>query len=216
MHLYLPVNTAPPYQTVVYWPGWDTFWLDAIDEYFVKKMDFIVKSGRAVAFPVYKGTFGAGRMGRFNTPTYRDNTIDTVKDLQRAIDYLASRDDIDSDALAFFGYSWGGVTGPIALAQERRLALGVIYIGMLPPLWKTPEVDPIHALPRIDVPMLMLSGEFDVMVPVENARRYFDLIGTDEKNKRHVVTLGGHFVPRVVLIRETLDFMDEHFGVPSR
>jgi len=216
MHLYLPVNTAPPYQTVVYWPGWDTFWLDAIDEYFVKKMDFIVKSGRAVAFPVYKGTFGAGRMGRFNTPTYRDNTIDTVKDLQRAIDYLASRDDIDSDALAFFGYSWGGVTGPIALAQERRLALGVIYIGMLPPLWKTPEVDPIHALPRIDVPMLMLSGEFDVMVPVENARRYFDLIGTDGKNKRHVVTLGGHFVPRVVLIRETLDFMDEHFGVPSR
>lgn len=215
MHLYLPVGMAPPYQTVVYWPGWDTFWLGSIDEYFVKKMDFIVKSGRAVAFPVYKGTFSRGQMGRFNTATYRDNTIDTVKELRRAIDYLASRDDIDSDALAFFGYSWGGVTGPTALAQERRLAIGVIYIGMLPPLWKTPEVDPIHALPRIDVPMLMLSGEFDAMVPVENARRYFDLIGTDEKNKRHVVTLGGHFVPRVVLIRETLDFMDEHFGVPS-
>ncbi len=215
MHLYLPVGTAPPYQTVVYWPGWDTFWLGSIDEYFVKKMDFIVKSGRAVAFPVYKGTFSKGQMGRFNTATYRDNTIDTVKELRRAIDYLASRDDIDSDALAFFGYSWGGVTGPTALAQERRLAIGVIYIGMLPSLWKTPEVDPIHALPRIDVPMLMLSGEFDAMVPVENARRYFDLIGTDRKNKRHVVTLGGHFVPRVVLIRETLDFMDEHFGVPS-
>ena len=215
MHLYLPVGMAPPYQTVVYWPGWDTFWLGSIDEYFVKKMDFIVKSGRAVAFPVYKGTFSRGQMGRFNTATYRDNTIDTVKELRRAIDYLASRDDIDSDALAFFGYSWGGVTGPTALAQERRLAIGVIYIGMLPPLWKTPEVDPIHALPRIDVPMLMLSGEFDAMVPIENARRYFDLIGTDEKNKRHVVTLGGHFVPRVVLIRETLDFMDEHFGVPS-
>ena len=132
MHLYLPVGTAPPYQTVVYWPGWDTFWLGSIDEYFVKKMDFIVKSGRAVAFPVYKGTFSKGQMGRFNTATYRDNTIDTVKELRRAIDYLASRDDIDSDALAFFGYSWGGVTGPTALAQEKRPAIGVIYIGMLP------------------------------------------------------------------------------------
>jgi formylglycine-generating enzyme required for sulfatase activity len=57
MHLYLPTASAPPYETVVYWPGWDTFWLDDIDEYFAKQADFIVKSGRAVAFPVYRGTF---------------------------------------------------------------------------------------------------------------------------------------------------------------
>lgn len=49
--------SSPPYQTVVYWPGWDTFGLADADEYFAKQLDFVVKSGRAVAFPIYKGIF---------------------------------------------------------------------------------------------------------------------------------------------------------------
>jgi class 3 adenylate cyclase/dienelactone hydrolase len=215
--LYLPTNGAGPYQTVVYWPGWDTFFLDDADEYFTKQLDFVLKSGRAVAFPIYKGTFER-RVGNsrtrpdFDTAAYRDNAIETVKDLRRTLDYLDTRGEIDRNSIAFFGYSWGGVNGPLALAQEPRLKVAVIDIGILPPMAKTPEVDPVNALPRVRVPVLMLSGEFDPLVPVETARRYFDLIGTSASDKRHVVVVGGHFVPRDLLIRETLDWLDKYQG----
>jgi dienelactone hydrolase len=221
LHLYLPTNASPPYQTVVYWPGWDTFALDDIDEYFAKQVDFIVKRGRALAFPVYRGTFErqvGNRRARpaFNTAEYRDNAIETVKELRRTIDYLETRPDIDARALAFFGYSWGGVNGPIALAHEPRLRTAIIDIGLLPPMSATPEVDPSNVLPRVRQPTLMLSGEFDHIVPVENARRYFELIGAPAADKRHVIAIGGHFIPRDLLIRETLDWLDKHLGPVSR
>ena len=219
LYLYLPTNVAPPYQPIIYWPGWDTFRLDDIDQYFAKQVDFILKSGRAVAFPIYSGTFER-RVGNvrerpdFDTAAYRDNTIETVKDLRRTIDYLESRRDVSLQALSYFGYSWGGVNGPTVLAQEPRIRSAVINIGLLPPMASTPEVDPVNALPRVRVPTLMFSGEFDGLVPIENARRYFDLIGVPDNDKKHVVAIGGHFIPRDLLIRETLDWFDRHLGAP--
>jgi dipeptidyl aminopeptidase/acylaminoacyl peptidase len=62
----------------------------------------------------------------------------------------------------------------------------------------------------------MFSGEFDPMVPSDNARRFFELIGTDSTRKRHVVAIGGHFIPRQIVIRETLDWLDRHLGPVSR
>lgn len=217
LHLYLPVRGRPPYQTVVYWPGWDTFSLDDADEYFAKQVDFILKSGRAVAFPIYRGIFERRvgddrRRPAFGTAEYRDNTIYTVKDLRRTVDYLETRADLNAAAIGFFGYSWGGVNGPVALAQEPRLRVAVIQIGLLPPMTATPEVDPVNALPRVRVPTLMFSGEFDAMVPMENANRYFSLIGTSPAQKRHVIAIGGHFIPRALVIRESLDWLDKYLG----
>ena len=217
LHLYLPTHARPPFQVVVYWPGWDTFALDDADEYFAKQIDFIVKSGRAVAFPIYRGIFERKnpkerRRAEFGTAAYRDNTIYTVKDLRRTVDYLETRPDIKRGAYAFFGYSWGGVNGPTALAQEPRIRVGVIDIGLLPPMSATPEVDPVNALPRVRIPTLMFSGEFDPMVPRDNSDRYFALLGTAPDRKRHVIAIGGHFIPRDLLIRETLDWLDQHLG----
>ena len=220
LYLYVPTTGAAPYQTVVYWPGWDTFALNDIDEYFAKQVDFIVKSGRAVAFPIYKGIFerrigSVHRRPEFNTAAYRDNAIETVKDLRRTIDYLETRADIDRQSIAFFGYSWGGVNGPSAMAQEPRIRTGVIDIGFLPPMTTTPEVDPVNALPRVHQPTLMLSGQFDAMIPMANAQRYFALIGAPPAQKKHVIAIGGHFIPRELLIREVLDWFDAHLG-PAR
>ena len=221
LHLYVPRHVRPPYQTVVYWPGWDTFALDDVDEYFAKQLDFAVKSGRAVAFPIYRGTFGrtvgtVRAKPRFGSAEYRDNTIYTVKDLRRTIDYLETRSDIAHDAIAYFGYSWGGVNGPVALAQEPRMRAAVIQIGLLPPMTATPEVDPVNSLPRVRVPTLLFSGEFDPMVPRGNAERYFALLGTPPSQKRHVIAIGGHFIPRPLVIRETLEWLDRHLGPVPR
>jgi pimeloyl-ACP methyl ester carboxylesterase len=78
-----------------------------------------------------------------------------------------------------------------------------------------PEVDPVNALPRIDIPVLMFSGEFASVVPIESAKRYFDLLGTPDVDKRHELAPGGHCVPRDLLIRETLDWRDARLAVPQ-
>ena len=66
LHLYLPTTGSPPYQTVLYWPGWDTFALDDVDQYFAKQLDFIVKSGRAAGVSDLQGHLRAA--GRQRAP----------------------------------------------------------------------------------------------------------------------------------------------------
>ena len=40
--------------------------------------------------------------------TNRDLKIQIGKDLRRTLDFLATREDIDSDRVAYYGMSWGG------------------------------------------------------------------------------------------------------------
>jgi predicted esterase len=222
LYLYLPADRSPPFQTVLYWPTSIAYLVGSIDDY-APDFDFIVKSGRALAFPVYAGTFERRNdrgppFAPVGQVAYRDNVIEGVNDLRRSIDYLETRSDIDARALAYFGYSQGAVNAPIALAQEPRLRAGIAYVGFVPVpppgITMEPSANPLHALPRVDVPLLLLSGEFDSTASLENARRYYELIGTAEPNKRHVITPGGHFVPRDVLIRESLDWLDGYLGPP--
>ena len=70
------------------------------------------KSGRALMYPLYKGTFERRDGAQVRTwpsrpPYYRDHMIAWSKDLGRSIDYLETRRDIDSVSLAYYGFSWG-------------------------------------------------------------------------------------------------------------
>ena len=57
-HLLLPKNAAPPFQTVVYFPGGFAFSDDKLDlASFEESRGFFLKSGRALIFPIYKGTY---------------------------------------------------------------------------------------------------------------------------------------------------------------
>jgi dienelactone hydrolase len=217
LHLYLPTTGRAPFQTVVYWSGWDTFRLDDIGRYFARQIDFIVKSGRAVAFPALRGTFerrvnNVRAMPAFNTVAWRNNTIDSIKDIRRTIDYLETRRDIDAGSLAFFGYSWGGLNGPITLAQEDRFKTAIISVPVMRSMPAIPDVEPLNSLPRIQVPTLVLSGEFDGLAGRDLAITYFDLIGLPADQKKHVIALSDHFIPRDLLIRESLDWLDRYLG----
>jgi dienelactone hydrolase len=219
LYLYLPRNGVPPYQTVIYWPGGNAIASRNFDDHPVH-LDYVLKSGRAVAFPIYDGTFERGE-GVINpnasSLALRDARIRNVKDLRRSLDYLETRADIDRETFAYFGYSWGAAMAPVALAQEPRIHVAVLHVGYVPdqpPYNVHPEVDPVNALPRVRVPVLLLNGEYDTVIPPGGDRRAFELLGTPEPDKRHVVTPSGHFVPRETLIRETLDWLDTHLGVP--
>ena len=68
VYVYLPKSAAPPYQTVVYFPGGDAPLLRSSRELKLTNVDFLIRSGRALVFPVYKGTYERGSARRAPTP----------------------------------------------------------------------------------------------------------------------------------------------------
>ncbi len=220
-HLFLPRTSRPPYQTVVFFPGgWarDRLSSEAIEQDidFVSYLDFVIKSGRVAVYPVYDGTFerGGGRRSRELAPTqFRDWTLRYIKDLRRTIDYLETREELDREKLAFYGYSWGARIGSIAGAVEDRLRLLVLAHGGLPSAPRPPEVDEFNFLPRVRVPVLMVSGRYDHIYPVDPSQQpFFDLLGTAASDKMRLVFESGHSSPRNELIRAVLGWLDRYLG----
>ncbi len=221
-YLFLPKRGRPPYQTIVYFPGAialhtrssrGSLELDAID--------FILKSGRAVMYPVYQSTYergdGLDSWYANETNSYREHVIEWAKDFRRSIDYLETRADIDKQRLAYYGRSWGGFLGALLPALEPRIRTSVLYVAGLELQRGQPEVEPINFLPRIRIPVLMLNGRYDHFFPVETSQLpMFRLLGTPPERKRHVIYDGGHFVPRTLLISEVLDWLDRYLGPVAR
>jgi dienelactone hydrolase len=220
LYLYLPRTGSPPFQTVLYWPGAAALVLPSIDRYPPVNFDFLLKNGRAVVFPVLKGTFerdgGKGFLATDGSAASRDSVIEWVNDLRRSIDYLETRADIDANALSFYGHSWGGVFGPIPLAVEPRMRVAVLYGASLFPPQRMPAAEPATFLPRVRVPVLMLNGELDNFSPREGVAPFLKLLGTADVDKKSRIAPGGHFVPRPVLIQETLDWLDKYLGKVRR
>lgn len=55
--------------------------------------------------------------------------VQLIVDLQRAVDLLLARPDVDSTRLAFVGISYGGAMGALLAGVERRLKTYVIMVG---------------------------------------------------------------------------------------
>jgi dienelactone hydrolase len=226
--LYLPRGYDPPYQTIVYWSGSGILQARSFDEEFLPMLDFVMRSGRAVATPMFAGTYGRPRPGAdratIGTPdpppssrAYRDLMIQRVKDLRTTLDYLETRGDMRTDTLGYYGFSWGGTWASVALAVEPRFTAAVLNVGGLPLGLRQSEVDAINFVTRVTVPTLMINGEHDIVFPLETSSRpMFELLGTPPEHKRHIVTPASHFVPLDELIRQTLDWFDTYLGVPTR
>jgi serine/threonine protein kinase/dienelactone hydrolase len=211
--LYLPRNVSPPYQTVVHFPGAEAQAFHTFSDMDLFCVDFLMKGGRAVMFPLYKGTYE-----RNTHPTgqgaseFRDETIQRSKDMRRSLDYLETRPDIDHNRLAFYGFSWGGSEGPISLALESRFKTAVLADGGCN-TGSPSEVDPINFAPHIKIPVLMINGRYDPMRPLEGCQQpFFRLLGTPSADKRHVLLESGHGLPYTPWFKETLDWLDRYLG----
>jgi formylglycine-generating enzyme required for sulfatase activity/dienelactone hydrolase len=214
-YLFLPKNSKPPYQTVIYFPGSGALDLLSSDTLQLNVVDFIIKNGRAVIYPVYKGTYE--RKYELSATSnsdlvYREHVIQWYKDLARSIDYLESRDDIDTSKLAYYGYSWGGRMGPLMTVMENRIKVSILYVAGFGGRC-LPEVDPFNYVHRVKIPTLMLNGKYDATFPYETSQKpLFELLGTSPENKRIFIYESGHFVPKDDLIKETLNWLDKYFG----
>ena len=217
-YLFLPKGAARPLQVVFMWPGDNGLQLASSDTSGTLRMfDFIVKSGRAVLFPVFKGMYerrdGLEATVPNETAAYRDRVVAWVKEARRSVDYLETRPDIDIDKLAYFGVSWGGRLSGIALAADKRFKTAVLYVAGFRFPRSMPEVDPFNFVCRVKIPVLMLNGRYDHYFPVETAQKpMFMMLGTPDVDKKWIVYDGGHFVPRDQLVKETLAWLDRYLG----
>jgi len=64
-YLFLPRKALPPFETVVYFPGAGALHQrSSAGVPQLEEFDFVIKSGRAVMFPLYKATFERGTVSR--------------------------------------------------------------------------------------------------------------------------------------------------------
>jgi eukaryotic-like serine/threonine-protein kinase len=210
--LFLPKNTAPPFQTVVYFPPGSARFIGFIDLVGSRDFAFLVRSGRAVLFPVYQQTYERRRQ-RSPGPNYvREVITQRTLDVRRALDYLETRPDVDLKRLAFYSLSMGSDMGPLVGAVESRLRTLVLVAGGLDD-GLPPEVDALNFAPRVHVPVLMVNGRSDFAAPYETSQRpLFRLLGSPEKDKKHVTFDSGHVPPWPDVVRETLDWLDHYLG----
>jgi formylglycine-generating enzyme required for sulfatase activity/dienelactone hydrolase/predicted Ser/Thr protein kinase len=214
-YLFLPRGSAPPYQTVVYFPGAASLFLKSSKPLYLKYLDFVIRSGRAVLYPVYQGMYERQSGFQWRGPrSYRDVNIHWSQDLSRSIDYLETREDIDSEKLAFFGLSLGANRASILCAMEGRFKAAILLAGGLPPRSVNfPETDPFNFAPRAEAPLLLLNGREDFVFPLETSQlpllRHW---GAPEEDKHHVLFDSGHMPPKNPMIKAILDFLDRYLG----
>ncbi|NLP10719.1 SUMF1/EgtB/PvdO family nonheme iron enzyme [bacterium] len=220
-YLFLPVKVSPPFQTIIYFPGGGAFYLrnsTELENYweFDVRLSYLVKNGRAVLFPIYKGTFERGEdalaVADENSYLYTEFLIKQVKDFKRCIDYLESRPEIDAEKLAYFGFSRGGVMGVLIPAVEDRIKVNIFAVGALFAGGR-PEIRGINYVGHITMPTLMLNGRYDMTCPYEtNVKPMYDLLGTPKEDKRLILYDSDHFIPRNEFIKEALNWLDHYLG----
>ena len=120
--------------------------------------------------------------------------IQTINDLQRAVDILQERPEVDAQRLAYFGISWGGSMGGLLAGVEDRLLAYVLAVGdgglvehtsdpgedginihfsenWAAQMWPT---EPLHFIGRAaPAALLFQNGLHDTFVPPHDALRYY-------------------------------------------
>jgi eukaryotic-like serine/threonine-protein kinase len=217
-YLFLPKKVSPPFQTVVFFPSARVLSIpnsDALGD--VQFFDYVVQSGRAVLYPVYKGTYERQtKLDIPDTSTVIEQFTQHFQDVGRSMDYLATRSDIDNDKLAYLGVSMGSAEGIIyaSLLQDRlrtAIFLDGGYFLYHPPV----GADQADFAPRLKKPVLMVNGRYDYVFSVDKAQiPLFQMLGTPAADKSHVVLDTPHDVTgrRPELIQTVLAWLDKYLG----
>ena len=201
VHLYLPKNVKPPYQPVLFFPG--ALAIGAANSANLQlntfENDFIVMSGRALVYPVYKFHLRAERPTGHVSTARADASLHHLGAAARERCPAGARlcrneaghRRRPADLLRF-------VVGRTARADHHRARPA--HQGGCPAHGRSassgksaPEVDPFNFAPRVRTPILMLNGDQDFIFPLQTSQRpLFHGLGTSSADKKHVLYPGGH------------------------
>ena len=219
LYLFSPKNVRPPYQTVVFFPSARVnFMPSSLKLGDMDFADYVIKSGRALAYPIYFGTYerrpeGAALPGTVGS---RELTIQQSKEVRRAVDYLETRPDIaDARKLAYLGVSQGAAEGVIFVALEDRFQAAVFLDGGFFLMAAAEGEDQVDFALRMKKPVLMVNGKYDFTFPPDQSQApMFGMIGTAPADKFRKVLETPHDVTELKpeLSKEVLRFLDQYLG----
>ena len=155
--LFTPKNARPPYQAVVFFPSSYAREIPSSASLDLVAFEFIVRSGRAVIYPIYEGTYERIRALPPGGSAVRDRNITLGEGsvprgrLSRVARGHRSRADrlLQSQLGAFFG--------PIPVALEPRIKASVFAAGGLR-FDAAPEIQTANFMPRVTMPVLLING----------------------------------------------------------
>ncbi|HEY4320942.1 MAG TPA: bifunctional serine/threonine-protein kinase/formylglycine-generating enzyme family protein [Gemmatimonadales bacterium] len=217
-YLYLPTHVKPPYQTVLFFPSARVLFLsDSKQLGDVQFFDYVVQSGRAVLYPIYQDTYERRLRGMLpGAGTHLDLMTQRSKDVQRSLDYLQTRSDIDSTDLAYMGVSMGAAEGVIyATLAQNRLRTAVFLDGGFFLNQPPAGGDQVDFVTRFHKPALMVNGRYDgTFTLAETQLPMFRMLGTPAADKSHVILETAHDVTsqRSKLIQPVLAWLDQYMG----
>jgi dienelactone hydrolase len=122
---------------------------------------------------------------------YANMITQSVVDYRRAIDYLATRDDIDVERVGILGYSMGGHMTFILAAVEPRVRAVVACVVPAAPGMPMAAIQFAHDLG--DRPLLMMMARQDQFYTVDQAQVLFDRVPGESKTLRFFDS--GHSLP---------------------
>jgi cephalosporin-C deacetylase-like acetyl esterase len=221
VYLFLPKNAALPYQVVVYFPGSGAEWLSSSRNgrnlAHMDKCDFYVKSGRAVVYPIYTGDHergGGGSPFERRAAGGQERQIRVFKDLIRTLDYVESREDLDRDKIAYSCFSRGVYPGIGASVVDDRIKTAILMAS-----GNVSNEFFFNSALRATIPVLMVSGRYDEIGPLETARvPFFEALATPSEHKRHAIFPCQHGLwdHRKEVIKESLAWLDKYLGPVER
>jgi formylglycine-generating enzyme required for sulfatase activity/dienelactone hydrolase len=214
IQLYLPNDSQPPYQAVVFFPGTGAVFRTEVGSAGESSwLYFIPRSGRALVVPIYAGMYGR----REPYPDFRSRAkvqlvIRWAQDIMRTMDYLETRTDINGDKIAYYGFSLGGTYAPVFTAVEQRFAASVLISGGT--TFTLPEEHrPVNFAPYVTVPTLMIGGRNDPQAPIAYQQPILELLGTPPEDKKLYVFDGAHApTDWNATVREIFAWLDRYLG----
>lgn len=204
----------------------------------------LANNGYMVLQPQYRGSEGYGIdfyktafiNGGEGGKKMQDDKDDGVK-------YLISKGMVDSNKVAFFGWSYGGYAALIAAARTPNLYKCSIagaavadnfqqvnyYRSQLDPdsasgkeqlnMW-TDSVNPIDEVESVNIPLLVIHGSIDQRVPPKHAKKYVDKLKSKGKDYDYIELKDADHFSNTLFYKHKmefypamLDFLDKKCGM---
>lgn len=170
-----------------WWSGWMGSWHEW--------GQMLASHGFAVFLPNPRGSDGQG--ADFARAVMDDWGGADFQDVQDGLDYLVARKIADPNRLGIGGWSYGGFMSAWAVTHSHRFKTAIIgagvtdllsmarttdtpdfpwdYFGDVPTnIAKYDAASSVRFLDKVEVPVLILHGEADTRVPIEQGRHFYE------------------------------------------
>lgn len=221
-YLYLPKNYPRPLQIIYYVPPGDVVrGIRSLPDSIEMFVAPFIKSGRAVFGVVLKGYIERPFPKNYALPEnstveFRKQMVNWITDLRRGVDYLETRQDLNSQKIAFLGISNGANVGLVLTAIETRYKTSAFVGAGLEKdfLTRLPETSPIKFASQIKTQKLIVNGRFDETFPFNtDAQPLFKLL---REPKKIVIYEGGHIPTLEFLVPTVNNWLDETMGSAAK